>query len=365
MSRKSPFAIYKALQAIGEPKSVKKMRSCDLLVETKSAIQSKSYLSTKHFLDSILTVTPHRSLNFSRGVISEPDLLTTPDAEILDGFSDQGVIQVRRITIKKDATIIRTKHMILTFNNPNLPATVKAGYLNCKIRPYVPNPLRCFKCQRFGHSQTACRGQLTCSRCATVVHPSTDCTLEPKRVNCFQSHPSDSKLCSKWKTEREIQVIKTNRNIPYVEARKLITPQLSQSYAQVTKLSTTTTTTQTDENITKIVCPPLKLLQPLVSVPKPTISSSVAAVTKPSSSTQTQLLPSASFVTVPSLSESQPSIPLIDTAPTTSNNLSVLEPTTTISNTIPATSQDANQTSKPRRKKRPPKNQSKTIKPKI
>ncbi|GFX44446.1 uncharacterized protein TNCV_1394671 [Trichonephila clavipes] len=319
------------------------MRSGDLLVETKSAIQSKSYLSTKHFLDSFLTVTPHRSLNFSRGVISEPDLLTTPDAEILDGFSDQGVIQVRRITIKKDATVIPTKHMILTFNNPNLPATVKAGYLNCKIRPYVPNPLRCFKCQRFGHSQTACRGQLTCSRCATVGHPSTDCTLEPKCVNCFLSHP----------------------NIPYVEARKLITPQLSQSYAQVTKLSTTTTTTQTDENITKIVCPPLKLLQPLVSVPKPTISSSVAAVTKPSSSTQTQLLPSASFVTVPSLSESQPSIPLIDTAPTTSNNLSVLEPTTTISNTIPATSQDANQTSKPRRKKRPPKNQSNTIKPKI
>ncbi|GFT33348.1 uncharacterized protein TNCV_859021 [Trichonephila clavipes] len=255
--------------------------------------------------------------------------------------------------------------MILTFNNPNLPATVKAGYLNCKIRPYVPNPLRCFKCQRFGHSQTACRGQLTCSRCATVGHPSTDCTLEPKCVNCSQSHPSDSKLCSKWKTEKEIQVLKTNRNIPYVEARKLIAPQLSQSYAQVTKLSTTTTTTQTDENITKIVCPPLKLLQPLVSVPKPTISSSVAAVTKPSSSTQTQLLPSASFVTVPSLSESQPSIPLIDTAPTTSNNLSVLEPTTTISNTIPATSQDANQTSKPRRKKRPPKNQSNTIKPKI
>ncbi|GFT53696.1 hypothetical protein TNCV_2503871 [Trichonephila clavipes] len=73
----------------------------------------------------------------------------------------------------------------------------------------------------------------------------------------------------------------------------------------------------------KIVCPPLKLLQPLVSVPKPTISSSVTAVTKPSSSTQAQLLPSASFVTVPSLSESQSSIPLIDTAPTTSNSLSI------------------------------------------
>ncbi|GFU26428.1 hypothetical protein TNCV_3510391 [Trichonephila clavipes] len=62
------------------------MRSGDLLVETKSAIQSKSYLSTKHFLDSFLTVTPHRSLNFSRGVISEPDLLTTPDAKFLMDF---------------------------------------------------------------------------------------------------------------------------------------------------------------------------------------------------------------------------------------------------------------------------------------
>ncbi|GFW07139.1 RNA-directed DNA polymerase from mobile element jockey [Trichonephila clavipes] len=322
-------------------------------------------------------VTPHRSLNFSRGVLSEPDLLTTPDAEILDGFSGQGVIQVRRITIKKDATVIPTKHMILTFNNPNLPITVKAGYLNCKIRPYVPNPLRCFKCQRFGHSQTACRGRLTCSRCAAVGHPSTDCTLEPRCVNCSQSHPSDSKLCSKWKTEKEIQVLKTNRNIPYVEARKLIAPQLSQYYAQVNKLSTTTTTTQTDENITKIVCPPLKLLQPLVSVPQPTISSSVAAVNKSSTSTQAELVPSTSSVTVASPSKSQPPTSVIDTAPTTSNSLSisaasssstacsVLETTTTISNTIPATSEDANQTSKLRRKKRPPKNQSNTVKPKI
>ncbi|GFV55556.1 uncharacterized protein TNCV_2573961 [Trichonephila clavipes] len=51
---------------------------------------------------------------------------------------------------------------------PKLPTTIKAGYLNCKIRLYIPNPLRCFKCQRFGHSQTSCCGQLTCSRCAST-----------------------------------------------------------------------------------------------------------------------------------------------------------------------------------------------------
>ncbi|GFV81961.1 uncharacterized protein TNCV_3151591 [Trichonephila clavipes] len=258
MSGKSPFAVFKALQAICEPKSVKKIKSGDLLIETNSAVQSKSYLSAKTFLDSPLLVTPHKSLNSSR-----------------------------------------------------------------------------------------------------------------------ESHPSNSKLCPKWKTEKEIQVIKTNRNILHVEARKLIAPQLSQSYAQVTKHSTATTTTQTDENITKIVCPPLKLLQPLITDPKSTISSSAAAINKSSTSTQTDLVPSTSSVTVASPSKSQPPKSVIDTAPITSNRLSisaasssstacsVLETTTTISNTILATSQDANQTSKLRRKKHFPKNQSNTIKPKI
>ncbi|GFV63702.1 hypothetical protein TNCV_4692501 [Trichonephila clavipes] len=84
---------------------------------------------------------------------------------------------------------------------------------------------------------------------------------------------------------------------------------------------TVTSTTQTDENITKIVCPPLKLLKPLISVPKPSVSSSVPYVTKSSTSTQAQLLPSTSFVTVPSSVESQPPIPLMGTG-TASNSLS-------------------------------------------
>ncbi|GFW40972.1 RNA-directed DNA polymerase from mobile element jockey [Trichonephila clavipes] len=166
---------------------------------------------------------------------------------------------------KKDNTNIPTKHLILTFNSPKLPSTIKAGYLNCKIRPYIPNPFRRFKCLRFGHSQTSCRGQLTCSRCASVGHSSTDCTLEPKCLNCTQFHPSESKLCPKWKIEKQIQEIKTNKNITYLEARKLIVPQSSHTYTQAAKPSNKNSSTQPDENITKVKCPPLKLLQPPLS----------------------------------------------------------------------------------------------------
>ncbi|GFV67001.1 uncharacterized protein TNCV_356871 [Trichonephila clavipes] len=176
----------------GEPKSAKRLRSGDLLVETSSSTQTKSFLLIKTFLDSPVNIIPHKSLNTSRGVFSEPDLLTTPEAEILEGFSDQGVIQVRRITIKKDSAVVPTKHLILTFSSPTLPQTIKAEYLNCKIRLYIPNPLRCFKCQRFGHSQTSCHGQLTCSRCASVGHASTDCILEPTARNPIPLIPNSA-----------------------------------------------------------------------------------------------------------------------------------------------------------------------------
>ncbi|GFV20744.1 uncharacterized protein TNCV_1784061 [Trichonephila clavipes] len=188
---------------------------------------------------------------------------------------------------------------------PNLPSKIKAGYLNCKLRPYIPNPLRCFKCQRFGHSQNSCRGQLTCSRCAAVGHSSTDCTLEPKCINCSQIHTADSKLCPKWKTEKEIQTIKTNKNISYFEARKLIAPQFSQTYAQVAKPSIATSTTQTDENITKVKCPPLQILKPLVSVPHPNASPSITSNSTSSSTTQVNLLPSASSIKRTTQTESQ------------------------------------------------------------
>ncbi|GFV94300.1 uncharacterized protein TNCV_2267541 [Trichonephila clavipes] len=92
MSQKSSFAIQRALIAIGGvPKSVKRLRSRDIFIETISALQTKSFLLAKTFLDS--PVSPHKFLNTCRGVISEPDLLTIVDAEIFEGFSDMAVIQ--------------------------------------------------------------------------------------------------------------------------------------------------------------------------------------------------------------------------------------------------------------------------------
>ncbi|GBN04963.1 putative RNA-directed DNA polymerase from transposon X-element [Araneus ventricosus] len=139
-------------------------------------------------------------------------------------------------TNRRDGELIPTKHFILTFNTPRLPEYIKAGYVRCSVRPYIPNPLRCFKCQRFGHSKTNCRGTLICARCAVAGHESTGCTADEKCVNCQGAHTSFSRSCPKWELEKEIVALKFKNNISFPEARRIVqaqTPIEGQSYASV------------------------------------------------------------------------------------------------------------------------------------
>ncbi|XP_023231257.1 uncharacterized protein LOC111631271 [Centruroides sculpturatus] len=139
-----------------------------------------------------LTFTLHGSLNSSRGVISEIDLTYEDESDIQIGLLDQGVIAVRRISIRQDGKLIPSKHLILTFGKSTLPSFITAGYLRCLVHSYIPNPLRCYKCQRFRHSQTLCRGKSLCAQCGVEGHQGTECTTTPCCVNCKEVHPAYS-----------------------------------------------------------------------------------------------------------------------------------------------------------------------------
>jgi hypothetical protein len=247
----SPFFIHKCIQSkIGKVESIRKLRSGDLLVKTASVSQTVSIIDCKTLGHLNVSVSPHSTLNFSRGVISEPDLLYTPEQEILENLNDQQVCSVRRITIRRDGKIIATKHLILTFSIPDLPKYIMAGYLRCPVRPYIPNPLRCFQCQRFGHSKLSCRGSVACARCSEAGHDSEKCVKSPQCVNCKGAHPSFSRACPTWKIEKEIQNIKHQNNLSYPEARKIVIsrtprPGISYSNALATK-SVKSVATQTE-----------------------------------------------------------------------------------------------------------------------
>ena len=85
----SPFVIEKTLFSIaGTPKSVKKLRNGDLLVEVEKAAHAQNLQKISSFFGHACRVIPHRTLNSSRGVIRCPDLAGVSDAEIVEGLTE-------------------------------------------------------------------------------------------------------------------------------------------------------------------------------------------------------------------------------------------------------------------------------------
>ena len=132
-----------------------------------------------------MTVEVHRSKNFSRGVIFCLDLEGVSDGEIEEGLAEFGVITARRIQTRRGGELVPTHSVILTFDSTDIPTEVKVGYVTVKVRPYVPAPMRCFRCLRFGHTRDSCRNRPTCGKCAATDHTSEDCSSATlKCVNC-------------------------------------------------------------------------------------------------------------------------------------------------------------------------------------
>ena len=106
-----------------------------------SAVDAVKALDAKSFTYSVrsggqkrdvsipLTVVPHRTKNFRKGVITCAELRDTSDEEIADGLSNFGVTEARRITFRRGGSIIPTDSVVLTFDATDLPSSVTVGYM--------------------------------------------------------------------------------------------------------------------------------------------------------------------------------------------------------------------------------------------
>ncbi|KAF8784767.1 hypothetical protein HNY73_010407 [Argiope bruennichi] len=81
----------------------------------------------------------HKSLNYCRGVISELDLESVSESELVSELKSQKVCEARRIKIKRNGQLIPTKHIILSFCALQLPKTILAGYARYKLQPLPTN----------------------------------------------------------------------------------------------------------------------------------------------------------------------------------------------------------------------------------
>ena len=238
----SPLLLRKGIKGIaGEVKSVKPLRSGDLLIEVYRRPQAENLLGTISFGGIGVSVKPHSSLNCSKGVIRCPALRNDTDADILAYFQEEmvPVSEVRRISTRKQGKLIPTHTFIITFTTPILPPTVIIGYQRYSVTVYIPNPLRCRNCQRYGHHERGCRRNAVCQFCCREGHTERDdCDIAGLRcANCEGEHAASSRDCPAWAREREVLRVKYTRGVSFPEARRLVESAdiAGPTYSQVTR----------------------------------------------------------------------------------------------------------------------------------
>ena len=233
LTKLSPFAVEKSiLGRYGTVKQVKKLKDGSLLFEVEKYIQAQLILDTQTFLDIEVDADAHHSLNVSKGVIRDhnQDLRDMSDEDIRKELSPQGVLKVNRFILKKDGKEIKSNTLFLTFDFPKPPEKIKLGYYIANVQPYIPNPLRCFQCQKFGHSKKWCKNKPACWKCGCEGHDGSECTSETTCcLNCKGDHYASSKSCPIWIQEKEIQRVKTVRCLSYGDARRIVVPSSSSS----------------------------------------------------------------------------------------------------------------------------------------
>lgn len=188
-------------------------------METRTDAQSNRLMKVTNFADYPVTVIPHGTLNSSKGIVYCKDLMNCSEEEIQEELKEIGVMKVERIKIRKDGKLTDTPNHILTFNKPKLPSDIKVAMYKLEIRPYIPAPVRCYRCQKLGHTTISCNNEPRCA-CGKQPHEDSPCESSPVCVNCNGSHSAGYKGCPAYKTEFAIQKIRVTEKLSYFEAKK-------------------------------------------------------------------------------------------------------------------------------------------------
>jgi hypothetical protein len=224
LANANPIIIAKHLNetAKGYIKKIRKVREGGLAITCKSAGQAKKLKAINHLGKWAVTTEFPRSELECKGVISGVPLVVTEE-EVVEVGKDIGILSAKRLTRKKDGKMEKTLSVCLTFSGSVMPREVCLGYEVFPVRVFVPSVLRCYKCQRFGHIASVCKGGERCVRCGEE-HAFEKCSKKdnPRCLRCGGAHSAAYAGCEKMKQQKQIQYEKVTKNISYAEAAKVV-----------------------------------------------------------------------------------------------------------------------------------------------
>ena len=120
-----------------------------------------------------------------------------------------------------------------------MPKEITVGSLKVKVALFVPNLMRCFNCNKFGHTSQRCKVAAKCHWCGKDKHEGR-CEGPKLCSNCNGPHASSAQDSPVWQKEKEIERVRVEKRISFPEARQLVEAKMptvvsgGKSYAAAT-----------------------------------------------------------------------------------------------------------------------------------
>ena len=131
------------------------------------------------------------------------------------------VASVERMKKRSNGKWIDSPSVKISFTGDTLPKSITIFHSFYRVRPYIPEPLQCFKCQRLGHRADSCKGKTRCLLCG-MGHTNKVCTLKEEKdfkcANCGGAHKANSRKCELFSKAKKIEEIRAKENKTYSQA---------------------------------------------------------------------------------------------------------------------------------------------------
>ena len=132
------------------------------------------------------------------------------------------IISIERLKRKVLGKLEDSLSLKILFEGRELPSSIKIFGMFFRVRPYVPSPVQCYNCQRYGHTAGSCKTSIRCLLCSGN-HKKEQCTAKTFFcANCKEQHIANSKDCKYMKMAKEVELVKIQERVPHSEARILV-----------------------------------------------------------------------------------------------------------------------------------------------
>lgn len=146
------------------PKNVKKkLWNGNLLVEVKTK-KKKKHAENLLKMDKFHIIKCRAwKIKLHKRCFKKPLTFVSNTRRNWKAIKKNGVKEYKRISIWRNNDVIANHTYILTFEKPIIPKEIRISYTIERVKQFIPAPLQCFKCQKFGHHKD--RGCQVCGKC--------------------------------------------------------------------------------------------------------------------------------------------------------------------------------------------------------